>query len=379
MRPKTLLIHGGAGHDRSTGAVNVPIYLSSTYAQEAPGRHRGFEYARTGNPTRAALELLIAQLEGGARGLAFASGMAAVSAVLSLLSAGDHVVVGDDVYGGTYRVVAKVFGRLGIAATFVDTTVTAAVEAALTPHTRMILVESPSNPMLKVSDIAALAKVAHGAGALLAVDNTFLTPYWQNPLTLGADIVVHSATKYLSGHSDVVAGLVVAATEELGEKLHFLQNATGGVLGVQDSWLLLRGVRTLGPRLEEHERNARRLAGWLRERPWVRQVYYPGLADHPGHALASRQARGYGGMLAFAATDPELAEKIVTSTRLFTLAESLGGVESLISLPARMTHASLPPDRRAALGITGSLVRISVGLEDIADLLEDLAAAAGGG
>ncbi|OUN00314.1 MAG: cystathionine gamma-synthase [Firmicutes bacterium ZCTH02-B6] len=375
MRLKTLIVHGGHGPDPATGAVNVPIYLSSTYAQERPGVHRGYEYSRTGNPTRTALENLAAELEGGVRGLAFASGMAAMSTVLSLLDAGDHIIVGDDVYGGTYRVVERVFKRLGIQASYADTSDPEDVARQVRPETRMIIVESPTNPLLKVADLRALAEVAHQAGAWLVVDNTFMTPYWQQPLAAGADIVVHSATKYLSGHSDVVAGLVVVKDVELGERLHYLQNAVGGVLGPQDSWLLIRGIRTLGVRMEAHERNAQALANWLREQPWVRRVYYPGLPDHPGHEVHKQQARGFGGMLSFETDTPERAERIVSATRIFTLAESLGGVESLISLPAKMTHASIPPERRAQLGITDSLVRVSAGIEDADDLIQDLAQA----
>lgn len=377
MRFKTRIVHGGHGPDPLTGAVNVPVYLSSTYAQQRPGVHQGYEYSRTGNPTRAALEQLAAELEGGVRGLAFASGMAAMSTVLSLLGAGDHIIVGDDVYGGTYRVVERVFTRLGLAVSYADTADPADVARHMRPETRMVIVESPTNPLMKVADLRALAEVAHKGGAMLVVDNTFMTPYLQQPLALGADIVVHSATKYLSGHSDVVAGLVVVSSPELGERLHYLQNAVGGVLGPQDSWLLIRGIRTLGLRMDAHERNAAAIAAWLTEQPWVRKVYYPGLPGHPGHAIHRQQARGFGGMLSFEADTPGRAEQIVSGCRVFTLAESLGGVESLISLPAKMTHASIPPERRAQLGITDSLVRISAGIEDVEDLIEDLAQAAG--
>ncbi|MBO8140719.1 MAG: bifunctional cystathionine gamma-lyase/homocysteine desulfhydrase [Firmicutes bacterium] len=378
MRRQTRGLEGSPGLDPRTGAVNVPIYLSSTFAQDGPGVHRGYEYSRTGNPTRAALEGLAAELEGGARGLAFASGMAAMSAVVSLLNQGDHVVVGDDVYGGTYRVLEKVFARFGIRVSYADTANPQAVKDHMRPETRMLIVESPTNPLMKVADLRALAEIAHEAEALLVVDNTFMTPYLQQPLALGADIVVHSATKYLSGHSDVVAGLVVTADPEVGERIHFLQNATGGILGPHDSWLLIRGIRTLGVRMEAHEHNARRIARWLTAQPWVTRVHYPGLPEHAGHELMARQARGFGGMLSFETDTPERAEGIVRRTRLFILAESLGGVESLISLPARMTHASIPAERRARLGITDRLVRVSVGIEDADDLIEDLAQAAAG-
>jgi cystathionine gamma-lyase/homocysteine desulfhydrase len=375
MRLKTRLIHGGIEGDPLTGAVSVPIYQVSTYKQEAIGKHKGYEYSRTGNPTRHALETYIAELEGGARGFAFASGMAALSSVLSLFNKGDHIIVGDDVYGGTYRVVARVFTRLGLEADFVDTGDLAAVERAIRPNTKAIIIESPTNPLLKVTDIAAIAQIARNKGVLLAVDNTFMTPYWQNPLDLGADIVYHSATKYLGGHSDVVAGLVVTKTNELGDELHFVQNAVGGILGPQDSWLLLRGMKTLGVRMEEHEANARAIADWLAERSDISRVLYPGLKSHPGHELNKKQARGFGAMISFDVGSASRAEEVLTKVKYFTLAESLGAVESLIGLPARMTHASIPPERRAELGITDGLIRISVGIEDVEDLIEDLAQA----
>jgi cystathionine gamma-lyase/homocysteine desulfhydrase len=372
MKMDTKLIHGGVFGDPHTGAVSVPIYQVSTYKQKRVGEHAGYEYSRTGNPTRAALEQLIAELENGARGLAFSSGMAAISTILSLFNKGDHIVVGDDVYGGTYRVVNRVFTRLGIEATFVDTSDPAAVKEAVRENTRAVYMETPSNPLLKVTDIEALAAICKQAGLMLIVDNTFLTPYWQNPLDLGADIVVHSATKYLGGHSDVVAGLVVTKDPALGEELHFLQNSIGGILGPQDSWLLIRGIRTLGLRMKQHEANARRIAEWLREQNQVEKVYYPGLEDHPGHEIATRQARGFGGIISFDVGSGERADQVLERVKLFILAESLGAVESLISVPARMTHASIPAERRAELGITDGLIRISVGVEDVEDLLYDL-------
>jgi cystathionine gamma-lyase/homocysteine desulfhydrase len=372
MRLDTKLIHAGVFGDVHTGAVTVPIYQVSTYKQEGIGQHKGYEYSRTGNPTRAALEQLIAELENGTRGLAFASGMAAVSTILSLFDQGDHLVVGDDVYGGTYRVLTKVFNRLGIDSTFVDTSDLDQVRQAIRPHTKAVYLETPSNPLLKVSDIEAVAGICRERNVLLIVDNTFMTPYWQNPLDLGADIVIHSATKYLGGHSDVVAGLVAVTDEDLGEQLHFLQNSIGGVLGPQDSYLLIRGIKTLGVRMRQHEANARQLAEWLKDRDDIEKVYYPGLPDHPGHDIAARQARGFGGMISFDVGSGRRAEQVVKKVRYFTLAESLGAVESLISVPARMTHASIPPERRAELGITDGLIRISVGVEDIADLMDDL-------
>lgn len=372
MRIKTRLIHGGIEGDPHTGAVSVPIYQVSTYKQEAIGVHSGYEYSRTGNPTRHALETYIAELEGGARGLAFGSGMAALSTILSLFNKGDHLVVGDDVYGGTYRVVTRVFSRLGLDATYVDTSNLAAVEAAIRPETKAIIMETPTNPLLKVSDISALAGIAKNKGVLLIVDNTFMTPYWQNPLDLGADVVFHSATKYLGGHSDVVAGLVVAKDEKLGEDLHFVQNAIGGILCPQDSWLLLRGMKTLGIRMEEHEQNANTIAKWLAERSDIERVIYPGLSNHAGHELIKKQARGFGGMISFDVGSAARADEVLSKVKYYTLAESLGAVESLISVPARMTHASIPVERRAELGITEGLVRISVGIEDVEDLIEDL-------
>ncbi|MCR8978591.1 bifunctional cystathionine gamma-lyase/homocysteine desulfhydrase [Brevibacillus laterosporus] len=372
MKMKTRLIHGGIEGDIHTGAVSTPIYQVSTYKQEGIGVHKGYEYSRTGNPTRHALETYMADLEGGARGLAFGSGMAALSTVLSLCSQGDHLVVGDDVYGGTYRVITRVFSKLGLEATYVDTTDLAAVEKALRPNTRMIIMETPTNPLLNVSDVRAVAAIAKSKGVLLVVDNTFMTPYWQNPLDLGADIVFHSATKYLGGHSDVVAGIVVTKEAELGEQLHFQQNAIGAILGPQDSWLLLRGAKTLGIRMEEHEKNANQLAHWLQEQASISRVLYPGLASHPGHEQMKKQARGFGGMISFDVGSDSRAEEVLSKLKYFTLAESLGAVESLIGLPARMTHASIPAERRAELGITDGLLRISVGIEDVEDLMEDL-------
>ncbi|TPG82077.1 bifunctional cystathionine gamma-lyase/homocysteine desulfhydrase [Brevibacillus laterosporus] len=372
MRMKTRLIHGGIEGDIHTGAVSTPIYQVSTYKQDGIGVHKGFEYSRTGNPTRHALETYMADLEGGARGLAFGSGMAALSTILSLCNQGDHLVVGDDVYGGTYRVITRVFSKLGLEATYVDTTDLAAVEKALRPNTRMIIMETPTNPLLNVTDVRAVAVIAKSKGVLLVVDNTFMTPYWQNPLDLGADIVFHSATKYLGGHSDVVAGVVVTKEAELGEQLHFLQNAIGAILGPQDSWLLLRGAKTLGIRMEEQENNANQLALWLQEQASISRVLYPGLASHPGHEQMKKQARGFGGMISFDVGSNSRAEEVLSKLKYFTLAESLGAVESLIGLPARMTHASIPAERRAELGITDGLIRISVGIEDVEDLLEDL-------
>ncbi|GAS83111.1 bifunctional cystathionine gamma-lyase/homocysteine desulfhydrase [Paenibacillus amylolyticus] len=375
MRPKTKLIHAGIVGDPHTGAVSVPIYQVSTYEQESVGVHKGYEYSRTGNPTRHALEEVIKELENGVRGFAFSSGMAAIHAVLSLLKTGDHVILTDDVYGGTYRIFTKVLNRLGIESTFVDTTSLKALEQALQSNTKAIYVETPTNPLLKVTDIAAVAKWSKQHELLFIVDNTFSTPYWQTPLALGADIVLHSATKYIGGHSDVVAGLAVVNSEQLGEDLHFIQNAIGAVLGPMDSWLLMRGLKTLGLRMEAQERNTEQIVTFLNQHPTVSKVYYPGLPDHPQHKLASTQARGYGGMVSFDVGSAEKVDEVLSKVRYFTLAESLGAVESLISVPARMTHASIPYERRQELGITDGLIRISIGIEDVEDLLDDLKSA----
>ena len=375
MKFTTKLIHGGFDSDPQTGAVTVPIYQVSTYKQEAVGKHKGYEYSRTGNPTRAALEALIAELEGGARGLGFASGLAALSTILMLFDAGDHLVIGDDVYGGTFRLQDKVFRRFGLEATYVDTSDAGRVAEAIRPNTRALLIETPTNPLLKITDLAAMGQIARQHGLLFVVDNTFMTPYWQRPLEHGADIVWHSATKYLGGHSDVVAGLVVTKTAELGERMAFLQNAAGGVPGPQDCFLLMRGIKTLAVRMKEHEANARKIVDWLSTHQSVTRVYYPGLPTHPGHDVHRRQAGGFGGMISFDVGSGALADQILRRVRLFTLAESLGAVESLIESPARMTHASIPADRRAALGVTDGLIRISVGIEDADDLIADLAQA----
>ncbi|CAM4378029.1 bifunctional cystathionine gamma-lyase/homocysteine desulfhydrase [Paenibacillus alkaliterrae] len=372
MKRKTKLIHGGIPFDPHTGAVSVPIYQVSTYKQDDIGVHKGYEYSRTGNPTRHALETYIADLEEGARGFAFSSGMAATHAVLSLLNSGDHIILTDDVYGGTYRIITKVLARLGIEATFADTTSIEEIEGAVRPHTKALFVETPTNPLLKVTDLAVVSSWAKARQLLFIVDNTFNTPYWQTPIALGADIVLHSATKYIGGHSDVVAGLAVVSDERLGEELHFVQNATGAVLGPQDSWLIMRGLKTLGLRMEAHEENARAIVAYLSGHPAVRRIYYPGLASHPQHELAKRQARGFGGMISFDVGSGAKASEVIKRLKYFTLAESLGAVESLISVPAKMTHASIPRERREQLGITDGLLRISVGIEDGEDLVEDL-------
>ena len=369
----TRAIHAGQAPDPTTGAVTVPIYQTSTFAQQAPGRHRGYEYARTGNPTRAALEQCIAALEGGKHGLAFASGMAAEAAIMQLLKPGDHTVAVDDLYGGTYRLFRRVLEPMGLSFSFVDGSDLTAVERALSSETRLVWLESPTNPLLKLVDVDAVSALAHQHQAMVVVDNTFMSPYFQRPLALGADIVVHSATKYLGGHSDLIGGTLVVNRDDLHEQLAFLQNAVGGVPGPMDAWLVLRGLKTLAVRMREHDRNARQVATFLRSHPRVDRVFYPGLPDHPQRDLAKRQMSGFGGMISFEVKGGlESARTVVERTQLFTLAESLGGVESLIELPAAMTHASIPAETRRAHGVADGLIRISVGLEDVADLISDL-------
>jgi cystathionine beta-lyase/cystathionine gamma-lyase/homocysteine desulfhydrase len=372
MKKKTALIHGGISSDEATGAVSVPIYQVSTYKQEGVGKHRGYEYSRTGNPTRFALEELMKDLENGVAGFAFASGMAAIHTAFSLLKSGDHIIVGNDVYGGTYRLLTKVLANVGIEATFVDTSDLNTVKDAITPYTKAIHIETPSNPLLQITDIEAISKIAKENGLITIVDNTFATPYWQQPLNLGADIVVHSATKYLGGHSDVVAGVIVTNREELAEQLAFYQNSIGGVLAPNDSWLLQRGIKTLGVRMEEHERNTHEIVQYLSEHQNVKKVFYPGLENHPNHDIAKKQSSGFGGMLSFELKEGLDPEVFVSKLKWFSLAESLGAVESLVGIPSKMTHASIPREKRLESGITDELIRISVGLEDIEDLIEDL-------
>ncbi|MBE6909856.1 MAG: aminotransferase class V-fold PLP-dependent enzyme [Ruminococcaceae bacterium] len=372
---ESAVIHGGVYGDRTTGAVNVPIYQTSTYEQSGLGQNTGWEYSRTGNPTRAALEALIAELEDGTAGFAFGSGMAAITAVLQLFQSGNRVVISSNVYGGTYRVLDKVFQRFGLAYTIADTTDPAAFEATLTPDVKAVLVESPANPLLTVTDLAAAAELAHRHGALAIVDNTFMTPYLQRPLTLGADIVVHSATKYLGGHSDVVAGLAVVKDASLAERLAFLQNATGGVLGPFDSFLLLRGIKTLAVRMDRHVENAEKAAAWLKGNPAVKKIYYPGLPCAQGYEINRAQAKNGGAMLSFELEDGYDIRKFFSSLKLIALAESLGGVESLVCHPASMTHASIPREVREKVGITDGLIRLSIGIENWNDLRDDLAQA----
>jgi cystathionine gamma-lyase len=370
----TRAVHAGQRPDPTTGAVMTPIYYTSTYVQDAPGVHKGFEYSRTHNATRFALEANLASLEGGGYGLAFASGLAATSTILQLFDSGSHVVACDDLYGGTFRLFDKVYRRLGFDFTYVDPIGgAAAVDAAIRPATKLVWVETPTNPMLKLVDLAAVAQVCQKRGVLLAVDNTFLTPFFQRPLELGADIVCHSTTKYLNGHSDVVGGAIVVRRDDLRERLAFLQNAVGAVPSPMDSFLVLRGTKTLHVRMARHDANARSLAAWLEKHPQVEKTIYPGLESHPQHELARRQASGYGGMISFVLKGGlDAARRFLSACRVFALAESLGGVESLIEHPAIMTHASVPPDRRAALGIADGFIRLSVGIEEESDLRADL-------
>ncbi len=382
-RFETLAIHAGQRPDPVTGAVMTPVYLTSTYVQSAPGEHKGYEYSRTHNLTRHALQDCLAALEGARHGLAFASGLAATDALLHLLDAGDHVVYSDDVYGGTFRLFDKVFRRHGLSFTPVDASDPGNVERAMTPRTRMVWLESPTNPMLKIADLAAIAAIARARGAVSVVDNTFATPFFQRPLELGIDVVCHSTTKYLNGHSDVVGGAVLTSDAALHQRIQFLQNAVGGVPSPMDSFLVMRGLKTLHVRMERHQDNAFRVARFLEGHAQVERVTYPGLASHPQHALARRQMSGFGGMLTFVIRGGlPAARAFLSSLRIFALAESLGGVESLIEHPAIMTHASVPPETRAALGIADGFIRVSVGIESADDLVADLergfAAALGG-
>lgn len=368
----TIAIHAGNEPDPTTGAVSVPIYQTSTYAQDGLGVHKGYEYARTQNPTRSALEKNIAALENAKYGYAFASGMSATDAVLKLVKAGDHVVLGDNTYGGTFRLFNRVLTNYGIEFDLADTTDITALEKAFKPNTKMLFVETPTNPVMSVTDLQAVSELAHANGAKVVCDNTFMSPYFQQPLNLGCDIVVHSTTKYLNGHSDSVGGFVALNDEKDAEWIQFIQNGVGAILSPFDSFLVLRGTKTLAVRMEAHDKNGRMVANFLAEHPKVQKVYYPGLASHPQHELAKRQQRGFGGMVAFETGSLDNAKKVLESVKLCTLGESLGGVESLISHPATMTHASVPEETRNRLGITEGLVRISVGIEDSEDIIEDL-------
>jgi cystathionine beta-lyase/cystathionine gamma-synthase len=373
MKKETQIIHS-IPVDKLTGAISTPIYQTSTFVQEAPGVHAGFDYARSNNPTRKVLEDLIAELEEGKAGFAFASGLAAIDAVIKLLSAGDEVLAVDDIYGGSFRIFTHVYQKFGIKIKYVDTTDIANVANAITPETKLVWLETPTNPTLKISDIESIAKIAHSVNAFLVVDNTFASPALQQPIKLGADIIIHSATKYLAGHSDLIAGLVVVNSNELAEKIKFIQNSSGGILGPFDSWLTIRGIETLHLRVKQHSVNALRIATFLQQQEEIDEVFYPGLSTHKNYEIACKQQSFFGGVISFTLKNDtaENAEKLVTSTKLFKLAESLGGVKSLLCHPATMTHKSIPAERRRASGVKDSLIRLSVGIEHADDLIEDL-------
>jgi cystathionine beta-lyase/cystathionine gamma-synthase len=372
MKFNSLLIHGGIDGDELTGAVNIPIYQTSTYKQQALGETKGFEYSRTGNPTRNALEKLMSELEGGTRGFAFGSGMAATTAVLSLFKSGDRVLISDNLYGGTFRVLDKIFSNFNIKYSIINTSDIDEVRGSIKEDVKAILIETPTNPLMDITDIKKVSEVAKEKRILTIVDNTFMTPYLQKPINLGADIVLHSGTKYLGGHSDLVAGIVVVKDEALGEKLHFIQNSTGGVLGPFDSFLLIRGIKTLGVRMDRHNANAIKISEFLEEREEVEKVYYPGLKEHPSHEIHKAQAAGFGGMVSFVIKKEYDYKKFLESLKLITLGESLGGVESLVCHPASMTHAAIPRELRDKVGIVDNLVRLSVGIEDVYDIEQDL-------
>ena len=379
MKLATKIIHAGAEPDPSTGAIMTPIYQTSTYVQAAPGQHKGYEYARSQNPTRKALEDALAIIENGKYGLAFSSGVAATDAVIKLLSPGDEVIAANDMYGGTYRLFTKVFAKFGIKFIYIDTSKVSNVEAVISNHTKLIWIETPTNPLMNISDISAIALVAKKAGALLCVDNTFASPYLQNPLNDGADIVMHSATKYLGGHSDVIQGALIMNDISLRDQLHFIQKSCGAVPGPMDCFLVLRGIKTLHVRMQRHCENGAAIAHYLRSHPKVEKVYWPGFEDNIGYPIAKKQMRDFGGMISFTLKDEsiEAANKVLSSTKLFSLAESLGGVESLINHPASMTHASIPREERIKNGLADGLIRLSVGIEDAEDLIEDLKMAIG--
>ena len=368
----TIAIHAGNEPDIATGAVSVPIYQTSTYAQEGLGKHKGFEYARTQNPTRLALEKNIAALENARFGYAFASGMSAIDAVMKLVKAGDHVILGDNTYGGTFRLFSRILANYGVEFDLADSSDISQLEGAFRPNTKMVFVETPTNPVMTVTDLRAVSELAHAHGTKVVCDNTFMSPYFQRPIDFGVDIVVHSTTKYLNGHSDSIGGFVALNDESDAEWVQFVQNGIGAILSPFDSFLVLRGTKTLAVRMEAHDRNGRVVANFLTEHPSVQKVYYPGLVSHPQHELAKRQQTGFGGMVSFETGSLENAKKVLENVKLCILGESLGGVESLISHPATMTHASVPPETRERLGITDGLVRVSVGIEDVEDIIEDL-------
>ncbi|MED4587403.1 trans-sulfuration enzyme family protein [Priestia flexa] len=372
MHIETLLVRSGVNRDPATGSITTPIYQASTFAHPRLGESTGYDYARTANPTRTALEDAITVLEEGEVGAAFASGMAGVMAVLALFKNGDHLIVSEDLYGGTYRVLNDIFAEQGVEVTYVNTAHLDQVKAVLKQNTKALFIETPTNPMMHVTDLKGIIELAKESNLLTIVDNTFMSPYYQRPLSLGADIVIHSASKYIGGHNDVVAGLVVARCRELGEKIRFYQNAAGAILGPQDSWLLLRGIKTLALRMEKHNENALKIANWLTSHELVEKVYYPGLESHPGYHVMKQQAGGFGGMISFAVTDPQIVPVLLENIKVITFAESLGGVESLMTFPARQTHADIPEEIRNRVGVTNCLLRLSVGIEHAEDLIQDL-------
>lgn len=373
MKIETILTHAGLCSDKITGAISTPIYQTASFRHPALGVSTGYDYSRTINPTRQALEEVMATLEGGRRGLAFASGMAAITAVLMMFSSGDHLLVSDDLYGGTYRIFERNFRQFGLDVTYVDTSDLTAIAQNIVPgRTRAIFIETPTNPLMKITDLPAVCALAKSREVLTIVDNTFMTPYFQRPLELGADLVVHSGTKYLGGHNDVLAGIVVAASDELGARAAFIQNSTGGVLGPQDSWLMLRGLKTLAIRMEQQQRNALEIARWLGRQSQIKAVYYPGLSSHSGYAIHSRQSSGSGAMLSFRVLDAHWVERLINRVKVMTYAESLGGVETLITYPMKQTHGDIPAEVREKIGVTDDLVRLSVGIENVADLIVDL-------
>lgn len=379
MNFESVLIHGGIDGDNFTGAVNVPIYQTSTYKQTGIGINKGYEYSRTGNPTREALEKLIADLEQGVGGFAFSSGMAAITAIFSLLKSGDNIIIPDNLYGGTFRVLDKIFKSFNIGYKIVNTTDLQQIKNNIDDTVKAIYIETPTNPLMDITDIEEVAKIAKDNNLLTIVDNTFMTPYLQKPLVLGVDIVIHSATKYLGGHSDLIAGLVVVNNEELKEKIHFIQNATGGVLSPFDSFLLIRGIKTLAVRMDRHNSNTKVIAEFLKDRPEIKKVYYPGFEEHPGYSIQSKQAKGYGGMISFVLSEGYDYKKFFKELSIITFGESLGGVESLACHPATMTHGAIPYEIRQKVGIVDNLIRLSVGIENVQDIIEDLERALKGG
>ncbi len=380
MRIETVLAHAGLCSDQATGAISTPIYQTATFRHPAVGVSTGYDYSRTVNPTRQVLEKVIAELEMGDQGFAFASGMAAITAILMLLSSGDHLIVSDDLYGGTYRVLEKNFKQFGLNADYIGTSELEAVKRGIIPgKTKAIFIETPTNPLMKITDLAEMVSLAKSNGILIIVDNTFMTPYFQRPLELGADLVIHSGTKYLGGHNDVLSGIVVARSPELSDKIGFIQNSAGAVLGPQDSWLMLRGIKTLALRIKKQQENAGKIAAWLTRNPKVKQVYYPGLPEHPGFEIQGKQSRGFGAVLSFRMQDANTVTGIINRVKIITYAESLGGVETLITYPVKQTHGDIPPKIRERIGVTEDLIRLSVGIEDVDDLIQDLGQAIEGG